>query len=248
MAKRTSGELKRLAREFLLGSYTTPILAWLIASFLPTVVLSPFSVNVSDKLDFSAVASGVAAFIVEILGQLLMVGVTRIHLMLAKRQQPVVKDLFWAFQNRPDRFILATLLLFCIILVPAIPAVVCAYFLKKTESVYAYVIVGLVLFALSIVELYLSYKFQLIYPLYIDNPDMGILEAFRTSNSMMHGNKMRLFYLQLSFIGWLLLGVCSLGIGLLWISPYMEQTAANFYLDLAGKLDQKAEHIDVVAG
>ena len=43
---------------------------------------------------------------------------------------------------------------------------------------------------------------------------------------------MRYFLLELSFIGWSLLGLLTLGIGLLWILPYITQTNTQFYLDL----------------
>lgn len=247
MTKRTSGELKRLAREFLIGSYITPILAMLTASFLPAMALAPFSMNLTAEINFTTVTYGIAAFIIQILGQLLSIGVTRIHLLLAYKQQTALMDLFWAFRNRPDRFILAALLFFGIMLIPAVPAGICAALLLKTKSISDYLLLGMTLIILSIIGLIFTYMYHLIYPLYIENPEMSVLEGFRTSRTLMRGNKMRLFVLQLSFIGWQLLGLCSIGIGLLWINPYITQTSANFYLDITGQLDKKAEHIDVIA-
>ena len=49
---------------------------------------------------------------------------------------------------------------------------------------------------------------------------------------LMKGNMGRLFYIEVSFIPLFLLGVLSLGIGLLWITPYLNATLANFFLDL----------------
>ena len=43
---------------------------------------------------------------------------------------------------------------------------------------------------------------------------------------------MDLFVLQLSFIGWVLLAICSCGIGFLWLSPYMEVTKVKFFENL----------------
>ena len=37
------------------------------------------------------------------------------------------------------------------------------------------------------------------------------------------------------FIGWLLLAICTLGIGLLWLQPYMAVSNAHFYDDIQGK-------------
>ena len=48
----------------------------------------------------------------------------------------------------------------------------------------------------------------------------------------MKGNRIRYFYLLISFFGISLLGVVSLGIGFLWIVPYMSMTEVEFYRDL----------------
>ena len=48
----------------------------------------------------------------------------------------------------------------------------------------------------------------------------------------MEGNKMRLFMLDLSFIGWFFLSLLTLGIGSLWLTPYMQTAHAEFYKDL----------------
>lgn len=59
-------------------------------------------------------------------------------------------------------------------------------------------------------------------------------EAITKSRELMNGHKAELFVLDLSFIGWYLLGVITIGIGLLWVVPYYRQTRANFYRNLAG--------------
>lgn len=62
-----------------------------------------------------------------------------------------------------------------------------------------------------------------------DNPQMTAREALRSSKSLMDGKKGKLFYLGLSFIGWVLLGSITLGIAYIWIVPYMQATFAAFY-------------------
>ena len=49
---------------------------------------------------------------------------------------------------------------------------------------------------------------------------------------MMKGHKFDLFWLYLSFIGWILLSILTLGIGLLWLAPYMQTAMAAFYEDV----------------
>lgn len=70
------------------------------------------------------------------------------------------------------------------------------------------------------------------YFIMLDNPGMTATDAIKTSKVMMKGHKGRLFVLGLTFIGWALLGVLTLGIGYLWLIPYINTTMANFYNDL----------------
>ena len=46
---------------------------------------------------------------------------------------------------------------------------------------------------------------------------------------MTDGHKMELFVLDLSFIGWELLGALTCGIAYIWIQPYYTATKANAY-------------------
>ena len=48
----------------------------------------------------------------------------------------------------------------------------------------------------------------------------------------MRGNRGNLFLLELSFIGWIFLGFLTLGIGLIWVVPYLQVTVACFYDEL----------------
>ena len=67
-----------------------------------------------------------------------------------------------------------------------------------------------------------------------DNPDIEPMDAIDKSREMMHGNKMRLFFLYFSFIGWFLLSALTLGVGFIFLMPYIQTTVANFYVDLRG--------------
>lgn len=65
-----------------------------------------------------------------------------------------------------------------------------------------------------------------------DNPNMKSNEAIEESMRLMSGHKAELFLLSLSFIGWALLSLLTLGIGFLWLIPYMQTACAYFYEDL----------------
>jgi uncharacterized membrane protein len=57
-------------------------------------------------------------------------------------------------------------------------------------------------------------------------------EAITESRNMMNGKKMDLFVLYLSFLGWFILSLLTLGIGLLWLVPYINAATSAFYLDI----------------
>lgn len=65
-----------------------------------------------------------------------------------------------------------------------------------------------------------------------DNPELEARQALRLSTQMMTGHKAQLFLLLLSFLGWALLAALTLGIGFLWLGPYMGVTLAGFHEEL----------------
>jgi len=65
-----------------------------------------------------------------------------------------------------------------------------------------------------------------------DDKSIDALDALKKSQKMMKGYKMKLFLLWLSFIGWALLCMLTLGIGFLWLMPYAQVSLSNFYDDI----------------
>mgnify|MGYP002591125050 FL=1 len=65
-----------------------------------------------------------------------------------------------------------------------------------------------------------------------DEPEMKNNAAIEKSMAMMEGNKMKLFMLDLSFIGWAILCLFTFGIGFFFLQPYMQASHAAFYEDL----------------
>lgn len=84
-----------------------------------------------------------------------------------------------------------------------------------------------------------SYSYAMTPYILRDEPQLGADEVITRSMQMMRGHKMKLFLLDLSFIGWEILNILTLGIGSLWLIPYMQSSRAAFYLDL--KRAQEAE-------
>jgi uncharacterized membrane protein len=71
-----------------------------------------------------------------------------------------------------------------------------------------------------------------------DYPELGVNETIEKSMQMMQGHKMDLFLLHLSFIGWAILACFTMGLGFLFLLPYVNTSVAHFYEDL--KAEQRA--------
>lgn len=74
-----------------------------------------------------------------------------------------------------------------------------------------------------------SYAYAMTNYIIKDNPDITAKEAITESRRLMRGNKWRLFVLDLSFIGWDILCVLTLGILTVYVVPYKMATRAAFY-------------------
>ena len=79
-----------------------------------------------------------------------------------------------------------------------------------------------------------SYSYSMSYYLAIDHPDWDWKQCIDESRRIMDGNKWKLFVLDLSFIGWYIVGMLACGIGVLWVYPYNEAARAEFYQELTG--------------
>jgi len=78
----------------------------------------------------------------------------------------------------------------------------------------------------------LSLLLSQVYFILADQKTKSASEAIKMSWNVMKGKKMKLFLLQLSFIGWAILSVFTFFIGLLFLYPYMLTTYAKFYQNL----------------
>lgn len=78
-----------------------------------------------------------------------------------------------------------------------------------------------------------SYAYAMAFYIKVDNPSYGWSECLKASTAMMKGHKMELFVLDLSFLGWYIVGALCLGVGTLWVAPYHSATHAQYYRSLA---------------
>lgn len=136
----------------------------------------------------------------------LQLGMAKVSLAAARGQKVSVKDLFFGFGG--------------------------GRFWKSVGlSVSNSILIVLWSFVLIIPGIVKTFEYALSFYVLADHPEMGINEARRESMSLMTGNKGRLFRLELSWIGWGLLCVATLGILMLWVLPAAQICLGAFYCD-----------------
>ena len=81
-----------------------------------------------------------------------------------------------------------------------------------------------------------AYSYRLVPYLVKDRPELSPMEVLAESEALMRGNRWQAFVMDLSFLGWLLLGVVTLNLGnIFWTNPYMNATDAALYQELTGR-------------
>ena len=232
---KTCRQLKTAARGNLIGNYRITMGAFVIVMLLGTIIEIPFSrlVNGAATPTTNYIIYYIAEFLIAILSGVLQIGLFRIHLSIARKKECKVSDVFCCFKSRTDRYILGYLLVFAVSLIGMLPALYVYFFCDLTPAKLP-LIIGLLLLSL-VLSVFINIVLALVFFVMLDNEDMGIVQCFKKAVGLMKGNKGRLFYIYLSFIGMWLLVVLSLGIGYLWVEPYMLQTYTMFYLDVIGE-------------
>ncbi len=74
-----------------------------------------------------------------------------------------------------------------------------------------------------------SFAYSQMFYILSEYENVSITKSMRLSMIITHGHKGDLFVTYLSFLGWGILCTLSLGIGFLWLEPYMNMTLTNAY-------------------
>lgn len=97
-------------------------------------------------------------------------------------------------------------------------------------------IIGYIAYIGALIWVYIkSLAYAIAMPIAIDNPEMTTKQAVEKSAELMKGYKGKFFGLNMSFIGWAILSIFTLGIGVLWLIPYIQFSILEFYEMVSGK-------------
>ena len=92
------------------------------------------------------------------------------------------------------------------------------------------VLIGIILLIIPGVVLFLM--FSQIFYITAENPQIGVIDAFKKSASLMKNKKLQYFGLFLKYMLFFILGVFTLGIWWLWLIPQAYVSFAIFYKEL----------------
>ena len=90
-----------------------------------------------------------------------------------------------------------------------------------------------------------TYAYALAPYLAIEREDLDARGCLDESQRLMNGNKMQLFLLDFSFVGWYILGLLCCGIGVYFVEPYHHAARAEFYNAIVGAPVDAAIDVDV---
>jgi len=115
-------------------------------------------------------------------------------------------------------------------------------FIFFTKVISIYFITAVLVFLWSMLFIFpgivAGYRYRQAYYILLDDPRKGALQCITESKLMMHGKKLDLLILDLSFLGWYLIDFIvifliplpfSVPLVSIWLSPYAGLTRAAFY-------------------
>ncbi len=231
---KSSAELKASAREHLLGHYGTVIGAFVLMG----AILGVVTIVVSLIVDISTIPGTILyyaiMFLVSVLTGLFTSGSAYLYLKLICGRPVSVADLFYGFQLCPDKAVAMQAWITLITYIGSLPQIVVNYLMMTNlnQAVKLMLPYALSLILSGVVTVMLSLLYSQAFFLLHDFPQYTAKELLRKSRRLMVHHKGRLFYLYVSFLPLMLLGLLSWGLALLWVIPYIAATEAEFFLDL----------------
>lgn len=224
-----NAKLKATARERLNGNYPVVILGLLLF-----ILLGGCCSFIASAIH----ASWLTSVLMLIVESLVIMGFVGVILKIARKKKTNLEDIF-AKTDLFDKYILITLILGAISLLmwvleflsfKSLIMVMLNYSELNIVLAVVLVLFGLLLSAAIImVGIYLAISLSQTYFVLYDNPKMKITEVLIKSFDMMADYILEYFILVLSFAGWMILGIFTLGILYIWLIPYMLVTFALFY-------------------
>ena len=240
--KRKISELKALARKSLDGYYALLAGALVLISFLSGIGGALSVMLFQGNSMFNLVMSQILSLIISVVMSVFSAGVYYMFLNVSRGKKTSMQDVTYLFYHHPDRIIVVSLIVTVVQYLLMLPSMIMNYRMDVSanllEVLQQSLLVSLVMFVGIVVAQLVTMPIAFGYYLLIDDVEMNATDALKKSMQMMKGNYGRYIYMQLSFLGLMILGVLTLYVGFIWIMPYMQMTEIEFYREILGELDE----------
>lgn len=228
-----SAELKASAKEHLFGRYASAVAAYLLVTFLTGfATVSVSSITGNSITIFGIIIHYALLFTISVCTGLLSSGTAYFYLKIVTGHPATVNDVFCGFRMYSDKALTIQAWITLITFIGSIPEYIALYRMPGHFDSAALTRYGLCMILSGVVTLILDLLYAPAFFLMHDFPQYSARELLGMSRRLMAGNKGKLFYIYLSYVPLLLLGVLSCGIALLWVFPYMNATLAEFYMHI----------------
>ncbi|MCR5209348.1 MAG: DUF975 family protein [Lachnospiraceae bacterium] len=229
MKIKKNAEIRAAARERLLGQYSRVILVQLFYIFLVFGIM--IASGSGTGTDIGAIVLYYAiTFISYIILQVFMFGLSKTYLNACCRMPYGVGSLFSGFGD--NRVVVSAIMFATLQFIFSIPGLIMAEkYLSSGNGIYEEYAL-LASSAGTIVYYIVWLSFSQLYYVLLDFPEKSLGDCIKMSIWLMKGQKLKFVGMQISFFPLLLLTIPTLGLGLLWVMPYMQASEASFYLSL----------------
>ncbi|MBS4172768.1 DUF975 family protein [Bacillus sp. FJAT-49736] len=213
------GEVKRYARNSLKGKWGFAILLMIITIAIERLIPTMISILIDDGAYFkkdNTLGTNIGNLISLFLAPI-TIGCSWAFLSIVRQEKVEISHLFQLFTD------------------------VKKYFKSIGLTLLVFIFTFLWALLLIIPGIIKSLAYSQVNFLYKDHPEYTITELITESRKLMDGYKWEYFLLCLSFIGWVIVSILTLGIGFIWLIPYINASLAEFYRQRVE--DSKAEQI-----
>ncbi len=227
MRKLRINEIKRAAQEGLKvnGNFRTVLCSLLVGGLIQVVAM--VLIVLAFRSWFTLIA---AAFLIYCVDGVFKYGVAFVTLTAASRGRVEFSAAFSGFNHFVSSFstnFLQNLYLTLWALLPCIPILLSIFIPFPTFLII------LILLAAGVLATIKSYSYSMAYYILCDRPFCGGNEVIALSRKMTDGNKVTLFLLDLSFIGWFLLSILSFGIlWIVYVNAYYNTARAYLFIQI----------------
>lgn len=223
-----NGILKQKARDELNKSWNLPVLF-----SLTLLLLAAGAGAVTLPLASGQTPGVILGFFIELILLLIIrlfaFGAYRHLMQRIRREETDYRDLIYVFRHQPDRFLLVSLAQAGLLAAYLLPIYAFACLMRYSFAVMLTLIILWVIIGAALLGSILLATVQTPF-LLLDDSDLKVQKALRMSARVMRGYRVQYLKLVLSFLPWLLLSILTLGVGLIWLLPYM-MTSFTFFFD-----------------